>query len=162
MTLCHCAQDRCKGQSSRPPTPLKSAALLTTLGLLRRSRAAGGLQRGCGCWAQWGPPFPEVALPPPPNGRAGARAYARTWNPERCSLPARVAAGTSQSRGHHRRWRLQHLHRPPQLPTKEHTGGGGAAATSQLPASRKSLLSQHGGDRWERAGARRVGAGREK
>ena len=98
-----------------------------------------------------GQPNPEDAPQPPSPPTRRDR--------ERCSLPAGLVAGMSQRRRHHRRRRpgiSTALHSPPPKSALE---AEGQQPPARSPPSRRSL-GQHGGDRWERAGARRGGAGR--
>lgn len=115
------------GARASPADPGLSRAILTTQSLLRRSKASGGLQRGVLARGQMG--SPQKVAPQRPHLRAG--------NPEPSSPRPRVAGRTSQRPRHHSHQGTQHLHRLPHTHprTKEHTGGGGAAATSPLPTS---------------------------
>lgn len=69
-------------------------------------------------------------------------------------------AGTSQRRRHHRRRRPQHLQRPHSPQPKSALEAEGQQPPARSPPPRQSL-DQHGGDRWERAGACPEGRGRE-
>lgn len=153
----------CPEQAQKPvqQTPgLPVAALLTPLGLPRRSRTSRlEVFREGPRAAGWG----RLLRRTPPNGPA----HLRNGNPALCccSLLAGIAEGMSQRRRHHRHRRPQRLHRPQQPPPKSALEAEGQQPPARCTPPRQSL-GQHGGDRWERAGARRDrgggGAGKVK
>lgn len=154
--MCQCAQSRRKSQSSR----LQAYRLLPSspLWVCRGGAEPPGLQRGApGCGL--GPPSAEDT-PQRPRPSTQWESCAVLLFPARGDRGGDVTeAAASQAR------RPQRLHRPQQPPPKSALEAEGQQPPARCTPPRQSL-GQHGGDRWERAGARRDrgggGAGKVK